>query len=159
MYSLILYWRLKRLDEEGSRKLLAEIEAIRPVIEELLRAHYLVPTPPSVFDQYGSLSSPGNAIEPNQFLFSWQALGVDAKSDARTYLRALLATSPKDLGAFLKLMFRVDFIDDYETLRPLIDYRELSQLILKYETDLDPKKVLQFRRRYEADHTQSTNES
>jgi hypothetical protein len=151
LYSLSLYWRLRKLEGEGNGKLLTDIDEIRPAIEELLRAHYLGSNPPSVFEQYGSLSSQANVIEPNQFLFSWQALGEKAKSEARKYLSDLLATHPKDLDALLRLMFRVDFIDDYQILKPLIDYAELSELIGRYESELDPSKVLQFRRRYEDD--------
>jgi hypothetical protein len=130
-----------------------------PVLKEQLRAHYLSTNPPSVFEQYGSLSSAPSAVEPIQFLFSWQALGADAKSDAKQYLRALLAVGPKDLDAFLKLMFRVNFIDDYETLKALIDYPELAELIRKFESSLDPEKVRQFWRRQENDRASGTNET
>jgi hypothetical protein len=151
LYSLILYWRLRKLEEDGSRKLLTDIDEIRPTLEEQLRAHYLGSNRPSVFEQYGSLSSQANAIEPNQFLFSWQALSEKAKADAREYLTDLLTTNPKALDAFLRLMFRLDFINDYETLKPLIDYGELSELLKRYESKLDPEKVRQFKQRYETD--------
>ena len=48
-------------------------------------------------------------------------------------------------------MFRVDFIDDYTALKPLIDYRELSELITLNEGILDKDKVGQFRQRYDAE--------
>ena len=48
-------------------------------------------------------------------------------------------------------MFRVDFIDDYTTLKPLIDYKELSELITANESALDPAIVRQFRERYARD--------
>jgi len=156
MYALILYWRLKKLAEEGNNALIPDIEAIKPAIVDQLQAHYLNDNPPSVFEQYGNLGSFGvNAIEPIQFLFSWQALGPDAKADARTYLRALLTAHPKDVDCFLRLMFRVDFLDDYSTLKALIDYQELSELVLRYETSLNPKKVTEFRKRYDTDSTAS----
>jgi hypothetical protein len=52
-------------------------------------------------------------------------------------------------------MFRVEFIDDYTTLRPLIDYKDLSELIRLNESVLDPEKVLEFRRRFDAESPSS----
>jgi hypothetical protein len=71
---------------------MSELEETKNLVKEWLRARYLVPDAPSVFDQYGSVDSDGstvNRIEPNLFLFSWQALGPDAKDDQRKYLRKL----------------------------------------------------------------------
>ena len=153
LYVLIFFWRAERLAKEGQPQLLPDLEEIRPAIKEQLRSHYLGPDPPSVFEQYGKLGSGG--IEPNQFLFSWQLLGPDANSDAKEYLRRLFARHPKDIGDFLKLMFRVDFIDDYSILKPLIDYKELSELIRLNESILDPEKVRKFTRRYEAENPQN----
>ena len=46
------------------------------------------------------------------------------------------------------MMFRVDFIDDYSALKLLINYKELSDLITRNESFLDPTKVQEFRNRY-----------
>ena len=48
-------------------------------------------------------------------------------------------------------MFRVEFLDDYTSLKPLINYRELSRLIDRHVELLDSDKVEQFRARYEAE--------
>jgi len=156
LYALILYWRLEKLEKEAQGKLLPDLQEARAPLRDRLRSHYLNPGAPSVFQQYGKLGTGG--IEPNQFLFSWQALDAKAKGDARDYLRTLFRRSPEDLDAFLKLMFRVDFIDDYTILKPLIDYKELSQMIGLNERTLDPEKVRQFRRRYEAENTPSAED-
>jgi hypothetical protein len=42
-------------------------------------------------------------------------------------------------------------MDDYTALKPLIDYKGLSELIALNEGILDPEKVQQFRKRYEAE--------
>ena len=49
------------------------------------------------------------------------------------------------------MMFRVDFVDDYSNLKPLIDYKELSKLIALHEDMLDREKVAEFNRRYGAE--------
>ncbi|MFZ1007152.1 MAG: hypothetical protein WAN65_09960, partial [Candidatus Sulfotelmatobacter sp.] len=153
LYAVILFWRLEKLEKEAQQKFLPDLQEIRTPLRDQLRSHYLSSDPPSVFEQYGKLGTGG--IEPNQFLFSWQALDPDAKSDAREYLRKLFVRRPNDLDKFLKLMFRVDFIDDYTILKPLIDYKELSEMITLNEGILDPEKVRKFRRRYEADNISS----
>jgi hypothetical protein len=150
LYALTLYWRLEKLEKEAQGKLLPVLQEVRGPLRNRLRSHYLSPDAQSVFQQYGKLATGG--IEPNQFLFSWQALDAEAKSDARNYLRALFKRNPKDLDEFLKLMFRVDFIDDYTILKPLIDYKELWELISLNERTLDPDRVRKFRQRYEADN-------
>jgi hypothetical protein len=48
-------------------------------------------------------------------------------------------------------MFRVKFIDDYTALKPLIDYKELSDMITRDEGVLNPEKVKSFRERYAAE--------
>ena len=48
-------------------------------------------------------------------------------------------------------MFRVRFIDDYTALKPLIDYKELSEMITRNESILIPEKVKNFRERYNAE--------
>jgi hypothetical protein len=123
-----------------------ELGEIKSDVRKTLRDHYLVPDAPSVFDQFGSLSI--SRIEPNAFLLSWRNLGDHAESDQKEYLRKLFARRPGDLDKFLALFFRVDFIDDYDALRSLIDYNELMQLIIANEAILNPDKVEKFRKRY-----------
>jgi hypothetical protein len=53
-------------------------------------------------------------------------------------------------------MFRVDFIDDYSGLKPLIDYKALSELIKLNEGTLDPDTVKLFRNRYNAEQEPPT---
>jgi len=142
-----------RLKPKPIRNLLADLQEIKVYVKEQLREHYLIPDAPSVFEQYGfdTQGSPVNRIEPNLFLFNWQLLGADAQSDERQYLLSLFNRRPEEINAFLKLMFRVEFIDDYSQLKPLIDYKELSELIAHNENILDKEKVRQFRERYRAD--------
>lgn len=154
LYSLILFWRLEALDKDSYPKLMPDLQDVRVVLAEHFRSRYLRPGAPSVFEQYGTLGSGVNRIEAIQFLFSWQNLATDARSDARQYLRELLHQRPKDLSNFLNSMFRASFIDDYTTLRNLIDYEELSELITLNEGILDPDKVRQFRKRYNAESAQ-----
>ena len=135
----------------SSPNLLSDIQEIKGFTAEHLRVRYLGHDAPSVFEQYGSLGSGVNRIEPNLFLFNWQYLSADAQSDEKNYLRGLFAKRPQDLNEFLKLMFRVPFIDDYAELRPLIDYKELSELITLHESVLDRDKVEQFRHRQRAE--------
>jgi hypothetical protein len=66
------------------------------------------------------------------------------------------SSARNDLQAFLKFMFRVDFIDDYSGLKPLIDYKALSELIKLNEGTLDPDTVKLFRKRYNAEHEPPT---
>lgn len=134
----------------SSANLLSDLQEIKGFATEHLRARYLVPDAPSVFEQYRSLGSGVNRIEPNLFLFNWQYLGTEAEADEKQYLRELFTKRPQDLNEFLRLMFRVPFIDDYTELKPLIDYKELSELITQKEGILDRDKVEQFRQRYSA---------
>ena len=138
---------------ETNRERLADLQEIKGYIKERLREHYLIPDAPSVFEQYcfDTQGSPVNRIEPNLFLFNWQYLGSDAQSDQRQYLLSLFNRRPDQINQFLKLLFRVDFIDDYTQLKPLIDYKELSELITHNENILDKEKVRQFRERYRVD--------
>jgi hypothetical protein len=136
---------------EADASLTSDLQEVKGYVKEQLRERYLIPDAPSVFEQFAKLGSGANRIEPNLFLFNWQFLGTDAQSDARAYLRSLLARRPQDLNEFLKLMFRVDFIDDYTALKPLIDYKELSELITLNESVLDKNKVELFRQRYNAE--------
>jgi len=143
-----------RLKETEKAELLTDVQDMKTCIMEQLCEHYRIQNAPSVFEQFGHLGSGANAIEPNMFLFSWHRLGPDAASDQREYLLDLLTRRPKDLDHFLKLMFRVSFVDDYTTLKTLIDYKRLQELIARNEGTLDPEKVAAFRRRYEADSTE-----
>jgi hypothetical protein len=145
--------RLKALGfpSKADANLMSDLREVKVYIKEQLRERYLTPEAPSVFERFAKLGSGPNRIEANLFLFSWQSLGTDAQSDARAYLRGLLARRPSDVNEFLKLMFRVDFIDDYTALKPLIDYKELSDLITMNEGVLDNDKVRLFRQRYAAE--------
>lgn len=71
----------------------------------------------------------------------------------RQYLLNLLNNRPADLNLFLRYMFRVEFLDDYTSLKPLINYDDLAGLIDRHVSDLEPDKVKQFRSRYEAERT------
>jgi hypothetical protein len=151
LYALNLFRQLVEKEKEAQQKLTPELDEFVPILEQQLHSHYIRPDAPSVFEQYGNLGSGANRIEPNQFLFSWQRLSPSANADAREYLRELFRRRPKDLDEFLKLMFRVDFIDDYTILKPLINYQELNELISQNANILDPNKVQKFKRRYDSD--------
>jgi len=138
-------------------KLLSDLKEAKNNLAKQLREHYLIADAPSVFEQFGTLST--GRIEPNALLLAWRNLGGDAESDQREYLRSLLARRPQDLDKFLKLFFRVEFIDDYSALKPLIDYKELSELITLNEAVLDPEKVAQFRARYNAESPASAEDA
>jgi len=138
-------------EAKTNAKLLSDVQEVKGYIKERLREHYLVPDAPSVFEQFHFLSLGVNRIDPVWFLLAWRRLGADAESDQQAYLRSLFTKRPDDLNQFLRMMFRVDFMDDYAALRPLIDYKELSELIAFHAGVLDPEKVRQFRRRYDAE--------
>lgn len=55
------------------------------------------------------------------------------------------------MDKLLKLLFRAEFIDDYNALKPLMNFKELYQLISLNEPILDPVKVAQFMKRYNAE--------
>jgi hypothetical protein len=129
--------------------MLEELREVRHHLEEWLRSRYLVADAPSVYEQFGTLSTGG--IEPHQFLFLWQKLSPSAKQDQHNYLLRLFEQRPEELKGFLKLTFRVDFIDDYAALKELIDYGKLIDLINANEDILDGEKISQFRERYEAE--------
>ena len=136
---------------ESNAKLLSDVQIVKGYIREQLREHYLIPDAPSVFEQFQGLSPGANRIDPVWFLFAWQCLGSDAASDEQAYLRSLLARRPEELNQLLKMMFRARFIDDYTTLKSRIDYKELSDLIALNEDKLDPEKVQEFRKRFDAE--------
>ena len=123
-----------------------DIEDTKGYAKVRLGEHYLVPDAPSVFEQFGKTGMGG--VAPTWLMFAWRRLGADAEKDQETYLRNLFLRRPKDIDEFLKMMFRVDFIDDYSALKLLINYKELSDLITRNESFLDPTKVQEFRNRY-----------
>ena len=135
-------------DGDTNTKLLSDLQEIKDLATTHIRARYLGPGAPSVFEEFSKLGSGVSRIEPNQFLFNWQRLGSAAQTDEKKYLRDLFVRSPHDLNEFLKLMFRVEWIDDYAALKPLIDYDELSDLITRHEGSLDRNYVSKFRVRY-----------
>lgn len=179
LYTLTLFWRLEdnlkekaaglpspdegfrvlgfpSSEAEGNKNLLSDLKEMKNYLREHLRARYLRPDAPSVFEELRSLGSGANRIEPAQVLFSWRNLGGNAEAEEREYLQGLLTRRPEDLDHFLSMMFRVDFIDDYTALKPLIDYKELAQLIALHEDKLDSKKVREFRQRYHTENPPST---
>jgi hypothetical protein len=131
-------------------EILTDITDTKVKLKERMRKSYLSPGAPSIFQQLESLGS--HRIEPIIVLFEWQKLGEDAAADEHEYLLDLFNRSPQDLNMFLPLMFRTQFIDDYSTLKALIDYCKLSELIDRNETILDGEKVAQFRKRFAADN-------
>jgi hypothetical protein len=137
--------------EDTSAPIQSELEKAKPYVKEQLRAHYLVRDPPSIFEQF-QFGDPIRNIDPNQFQFAWRQLGEDAEADQRLYLKTLLTEKPKNIDKFLRTMFRVEFMDDYTALKPLIDYKELFDLITANEDKLDPKNVRLFMKRYAAEH-------
>jgi hypothetical protein len=147
-------WRFRAAGFGNSRtpassEVLSDIAEAKLMLKVQMRESYIVPNAPSIFQQLESLGP--RRIEPIVVLFEWQKLGEDAASDQQTYLIDLFERRPEDLKAFLPLMFRVEFIDDYTTLKALIDYRKLSELIDKNEDILDAQKVAQFRKRFASD--------
>jgi hypothetical protein len=144
-------YRVIGFDRPDSGLLRSDIENVKMFATLHVRQLYLKPDLPSVFEQFGGLGSGVNRIEPNMFLFNWQHLGTDAQTDERKYIQELFTRRPEDLNRFLSLMFRAPFIDDYTQLKPLIDYKALSELIIANEDVLDRQKVEQFRERYKAE--------
>jgi hypothetical protein len=145
--------------------ILSDLQEIKGFAIEHVRARYLGLEAPSVFEEFSGFGSGVNRIEPNMFLFHWQYLGREGQADEKRYLQDLFVRRPQDLNQFLKLMFRVPFIDgvpfidDYTQLKPLIDYKELSDLITLHESLLDKDKVEQFRERYSRSEGETPPES
>jgi len=131
-----------------------DLEEAKRYVKERLRKDYPPEHAPSVFEQFGKHGMGG--IAPIWLMFAWHRLGPDAEREQQEYLRSLFATRPQDIDEFLKLMFRVHFIDDYTALKPLIDYKELAKLIAQNEEVLDRAKVVEFRRRRKAESDQPT---
>jgi len=63
------------------------------------------------------------------------------------------------MNGLLKSMFRIEFMDDYTALKPLINYDRLAELIDRNAEILDQSKVQDFRNRYAAERQKSHNES
>jgi hypothetical protein len=153
-------WRFRAVGFSRSQtgtnsEMLADIADTKLTLKQCMRESYLVPNAPSIFQELELLGP--HRIEPIIVLFEWQKLGEDAAADERKYLLDLLRRRPQDLNMFLPLMFRVEFIDDYTSLKALIDYRKLSELIDTNEKILDAGKVAQFRKRFAADNPPQAN--
>jgi KAP-like P-loop domain-containing protein len=151
-YLLTLLWQWEEKEKESSGNLLPSILEVRPALKRRLRQRYLGPNAPSVYEELVGINPGFDLVAPNQFLFAWRRLGPDAEADQRQYIKGLFARRASDLDAFLRSLFRVEFMDDYTVLKPLIDYGELAQLITLYEDKLDKEKVRQFRERYAAEN-------
>jgi hypothetical protein len=136
------------LEKEARETLPSDLQQIRHVLKNKLRERYLTSGSPSIFEE---LSTDMGRIEPIQFLMGWRRLGPDAELDQKRYLVELFNRRPTDLNFLLKSMFRVEFLDDYNSLKPLFDYDRLAELINKNAALLDSAKVEEFRTRYEAE--------
>jgi len=136
------------LEKEARETLPSDLQQIRDVLKNKLRERYLTSGAPSVFEEF---STDMGRIEPIQFFMGWRRLGPDAELDQKRYLVELFDRRPADLNFFLKSMFRVEFLDDYNSLKPLFDYDQLAELINKNAALLDSAKVEEFRARYEAE--------
>ena len=107
---------------------------------------------PPVFDEF---STDAARIDPIRLLLGWRTLGPDAASDQQKYLDDLFVRRPTDLNWFLKFMFRIEFLDDYLALKPLIDYSRLAELIEGNKDVLDKSKVEEFTKRYVKDQAET----
>jgi hypothetical protein len=136
------------LEKEARDRLPSNLQRIKDVLKKVMRERYLVRDAPSVFEEF---ENDMGRIEPIRFLFAWRHLGSDAEQEQRKYLLDLLARRSSDLNWFLKAMFRVDFMDDYSALKPLVDYDKLADLVNRNGNVLDNGVVEKFRARYKAD--------
>jgi KAP family P-loop domain len=139
---------VEMLEREAKEQLPADLLSVHEALKEKMRLHYLVGDAPSVFQEFHTDSG---RIEPIQLLMAWRRLGPDAELDQQKYLVHLFVRRPADMKAFLRMMFRVDFMDDYSALKPLIDYTQLASLIDGNIDLLDDSKVEAFRNRYDAE--------
>src|SRR6185437_825449 len=89
LYTVCLIWIIEK-NKEVDRTVLPDIEAVKPFAQQWMAKRYLVPDPPSVYDEFKS-------IDPNQVLFGWRRLGPGAEADQRSYIRNLLSSSPESL--------------------------------------------------------------
>ncbi len=136
------------LEKEAREVLPSDLQQIKDSLKDKLRGIYLTSAAPSIFEQFATDSG---RIEPIQFLMAWRRLGPDAELDQQRYLLDLFDRRPTDLNWLLKFMFRVEFLDDYTSLKPLIDYDRLAELLNKNVDLLDSAKVQEFRARYGAE--------
>jgi len=125
VYSHCVVWWLEK---DAPADLLSVLAQVKPYFESQLRAHYLISDPPSVFEQFASTNPKVQSIDSTQLLFGWRRLGTAAEADQQEYLRNLFTRHPHNLNAFLALLFRVEFLDDYTTLKPLIDYAVQNEI-------------------------------
>lgn len=90
-----------------------------------------------------------SGIEPHRVLFDWQRLSDKSKEDQRRYLINELSTNITSLRRFISMLFRVQFIDDYSTLKALIDYDKLESIIdANLEALSDETNVTKFKERH-----------
>jgi hypothetical protein len=146
LYGLLLVDTFEK--EDGPERPLSDLTQIKNSLKEKMRKRYLGVDAPSVFEEF---SNDLGKIEPIRLLLGWRRLGPDAELEQQKYLSDLLSRRPSDLNWFLRMMFRVDFMDDYAALKPLIDYTELAKLIEKHIALLDATRVEKFREKYRAE--------
>jgi hypothetical protein len=145
LYALLL---VEILEKEARDQLPSDLQQIKDALKEKMRRHYRTSNAPSVFEEF---ATDLGRIEPIQLLMAWRRLGPDAILDQQQYLLDLFVRRPSDMNWFLKTMFRVEFMDDYTALKPLIDYARLAELIAKNADLLDGTKVQQFKARFDAE--------
>jgi hypothetical protein len=144
-------FRAVGFDAENASKtaITADVLEAKSTLRGQMCKWYLTQNPPSVYEQFDSLGP--NRLEPHILLLNWNALGEGAEVDQRNYLLRLFEEHPANLNRWMRLMFRVDFIDDYTALKSLIDYRHLSQLLTKNESLVDTGSLEKFRKRFNAE--------
>jgi len=147
---------VEMLQKEAPEVMPPDHRPIEMALAEKMRRHYLDSGAPSIFEEF---SADAGKIEPIQLLFGWRRLGPDAAQDQERYLVDLFARRPADMNGLLKSMFRIEFMDDYTALKPLINYDRLAELIDRNAEILDQSKVQDFRNRYAAERQKSHNES
>jgi hypothetical protein len=147
LYSLYVVWVIEK-DKQADQSVIADVAALEPYLQEHVARKYLSDSAPSVYDLF-------KGIDPHQFLFAWSRLGDVGAANARAYIHKLLIGNVEALKHLLKLLFRVEFIDDYAALKPLFDYDLISKLIDQQQETLDPEKVHQFRERHSLEKAKS----
>ncbi len=147
---------VEMLQKEAPEVMPTDSRPIDMALAEKMRRHYLVSGAPSIFEEF---STDAGKIEPIQLLFGWRRLGPDAALDQERYLLDLFVRRPADMNGLLKSMFRIEFMDDYTALKPLIKYDLLAELIARNADALDQSKVQEFRNRYAAERGEAPNES
>jgi hypothetical protein len=140
LYSLYMIWVIETT-KDAVPAIVEDIVAIKPYLQCRVETEYLTLGAPIIYDQFKD-------IDAHQVLFAWGRLGPEGTANARQYIHGILAANPTALDKLLKLMFRVEFIDDYAALKPLFDYDEIARLIDENKEKLDPEKVKQFQDRH-----------